>query len=85
MAFTNTNDWITGRITMRTPSGSEVCSQRFEIALGTGDLALNTAGQIGWLPPGCVPVNYGGIVCQQCGSAWYMPQGTQFVVVNPRY
>lgn len=37
------------------------------------------------VPPGCVPVNYGGIVCQQCGSAWYMPQGTQFVVVNPRY
>lgn len=57
MAFTNTNDWITGRITMRTPSGSEVCSQRFEIALGTGDLSLNTAGQIGWLPPGCVPVD----------------------------
>lgn len=36
-------------------------------------------------PPGCRPVNYGGIVYQQCGSTWYMPQGTQFVVVNPPY
>ena len=36
-------------------------------------------------PPGCRPVNYGGIVYQQCGSAWYMPQGAQFVVVNPPY
>jgi hypothetical protein len=36
-------------------------------------------------PPGCRPVNYGGIVYQQCGTTWYMPQGTQFVVVNPPY
>ncbi len=36
-------------------------------------------------PPGCVPVNYGGIIYQQCGSTWYMPQGAQFVVVNPPY
>ena len=36
-------------------------------------------------PPGCRPVNYGGIVYQQCGSTWYMPQGTQFVVVNSPY
>ncbi len=36
-------------------------------------------------PPGCRPVNYGGIVYQQCGSTWYMPQGAQFVVVNPPY
>ena len=34
-------------------------------------------------PPGCVPVNYGGIVYQPCGSTWYMPQGPQFVVVAP--
>ena len=36
-------------------------------------------------PPGCVPVNYGGLVYQQCGGTWYQPQGTQFVVVNPPY
>jgi hypothetical protein len=36
-------------------------------------------------PPGCVPVNYGGIIYQQCGTAWYQPQGAQFVVVNPPY
>src|SRR5262245_42491803 len=36
-------------------------------------------------PPGCVPVNYGGMVYQQCGSTWYQPQGSQYVVVNPPY
>jgi hypothetical protein len=35
------------------------------------------------VPPNCVPVNYGGMVYQQCGSTWYQPQGTQYVVVNP--
>jgi len=37
------------------------------------------------VPAGCVPVNYGGMVYQQCGSSWYMPQGGQYVVVNPPY
>jgi hypothetical protein len=37
------------------------------------------------VPASCVPVNYGGMVYQQCGSTWYQPQGTQFVVVNPPY
>ncbi len=37
------------------------------------------------VPAGCVPVNYGGIVYQQCGGTWYQPQGTQFVVVNAPY
>ena len=27
------------------------------------------------VPAGCVPVNYGGYVYQQCGSTWYQPQG----------
>lgn len=36
-------------------------------------------------PPGCVPVNYGGIIYQQCGATWYQPQGAQFVVINPPY
>jgi hypothetical protein len=37
------------------------------------------------VPAGCVPVNYGGMVYQQCGSTWYQPQGTQYVVINPPY
>jgi hypothetical protein len=36
-------------------------------------------------PPGCVPVNYGGMIYQQCGTTWYQPQGTQYVVINPPY
>ena len=36
-------------------------------------------------PPGCVPVNYGGVVYQQCGSTWYAPQGSQYAVVAPPY
>jgi len=36
-------------------------------------------------PPNCVPVNYGGMVYQQCGGTWYQPQGSQYVVVNPPY
>jgi hypothetical protein len=37
------------------------------------------------VPTGCVPVNYGGLIYQQCGSAWYQPQGSQYVVINPPY
>jgi len=37
------------------------------------------------VPAGCVPVNYGGIVYQQCGGTWYQPQGGQYIVVAPPY
>ena len=37
------------------------------------------------VPANCVPVNYGGMIYQQCGSTWYQPQGSQYVVVNPPY
>ena len=37
------------------------------------------------VPAGCAPVNYGGMVYQQCGGSWYMPQAGQYVVVNPPY
>ncbi|HEX3139457.1 MAG TPA: hypothetical protein VHQ87_05350 [Rhizobacter sp.] len=37
------------------------------------------------VPANCVPVNYGGMVYQQCGNTWYQPQGSQYVVVNPPY
>jgi hypothetical protein len=36
-------------------------------------------------PPGCVPVNYRGVIYQQCGPNWYMPQGPQYIVVAPPY
>jgi len=52
-------------------------------------VATATVAAIGSLvrapPPGCVPVNYGGIVYQQCGTTWYQPQGSQYVVVGPPY
>ncbi|CAG2151170.1 hypothetical protein [Cupriavidus numazuensis] len=37
------------------------------------------------VPAGCVPVNYGGMVYQQCGTTWYQPQGSQYIVVNAPY
>lgn len=57
MAFTNSNDFITGRKPVPFPAGIEVIAQRFTLALTTGDLALNTIGQIGVLPAGCIPLD----------------------------
>ncbi len=57
MAFTGSNDYITGRRASKTPSGPEICAMRFTLPMATADLALNTIGQIGELPPGCVPVD----------------------------
>lgn len=37
------------------------------------------------VPANCVPVNYGGMIYQQCGSTWYQPQGSQYIVINPPY
>jgi hypothetical protein len=58
-------------------------------ALAVGAAVAVTSAVIGSLvpapPPGCVPVNYGGMIYQQCGSTWYQPQGPQFIVVNPPY
>lgn len=56
MAFTNSNDYIDGRISPPTPSGSEVVCVRYTLSMATGDLALNTIGQVGILPAGCIPV-----------------------------
>lgn len=57
MSFTNSNDYITGRKPMPFPAGIENVAVNFEIAMATGDLALNTIGQIGILPAGCIPVD----------------------------
>lgn len=56
MAFTGSNDYITGRAPVPTPAGAELIATRFTLAMATADLALNTIGQIGILPAGCVPV-----------------------------
>lgn len=56
MAFTGSNDFITGHRPVKFPSGSEVLCERFTLAMATADLALNSIGQIGILPAGCVPV-----------------------------
>lgn len=57
MPFTNKNDFITGRRPVATPSGSEVLAVRFTLSMATADAALNTIGQIGILPAGCIPVD----------------------------
>lgn len=57
MAFSGTNDYITGRRPAKIPSGPEICAMRFALAMAAGDLAVNTIGQIGVLPAGCVPVD----------------------------
>jgi len=58
-------------------------------AMVVGGAIAVTAAAVGSMvatvPPGCVPVNYGGMVYQQCGGTWYQSQGSQFVVVNPPY
>ncbi|HEY9208208.1 MAG TPA: hypothetical protein VIP31_04090 [Acidovorax sp.] len=57
MAFVNKNDYITGRKPVPSPAGAELLAVRFTLALGTADLALNTIGQVGVLPAGCIPVD----------------------------
>jgi hypothetical protein len=58
-------------------------------AMAVGAAVAVTSAVIGSMvpsvPPSCVPVNYGGMVYQQCGGTWYQSQGSQFVVVNPPY
>jgi hypothetical protein len=54
-------------------------------AVVVGATAAIVGSMVNTVPAGCVPVNYGGIVYQQCGATWYQPQGSQFVVVSPPY
>lgn len=56
MAFTNTNDYLSGRQPVPTPSGSEVMATRFAISLVAADLDANDIGAVGILPAGCLPV-----------------------------
>ena len=58
-------------------------------AMVVGGAIAVTAAAIGSMvatvPAGCVPINYGGMIYQQCGSTWYQPQGSQYVVIAPPY
>ena len=54
----------------------------------TATVAVTSAvigSMVNTVPPSCVPVNYGGMVYQQCGTTWYQAQGPQYIVVNPPY
>ena len=55
------------------------------VGAAVGVTAAAVGSMVSTVPSGCVPVNYGYAVYQQCGSAWYEPQGSQYVVVNPPY
>jgi hypothetical protein len=70
----------------------EGCSGRcggWDHPVAAAAVVAGTVAAIGTIvaapPPNCVPVNYGGMVYQQCGGTWYAPQGPQYVVVNPPY
>ena len=56
MAFTNSNDYITGRKPVPSADSFGLVAIRFTLDLATDDLALNTIGQIGVLPAGAEPV-----------------------------
>lgn len=74
MAFTVTNDYITGRKPAVFPAGAELVTVNYELDLAVGDLALNAIGQIGILPAGCIPVEvrvYGGDLDSGAGAGVY--------------
>lgn len=74
MAFTGSNDYITGRKPVLFPAGCELVTVNFEVPMATGDLALNTIGQVGILPAGCVPVDvrvYGTDMDSGAGAGVY--------------
>lgn len=55
------------------------------VTAGVAVTAAVVGSMVNTVPANCVPVNYGGLIYQQCGNAWYQPQGAQYVVVNPPY
>lgn len=56
MAFTNSNDKLTGRKPAVFPAGCEVVAVRDAVDLVAADLDANDAGSVTILPAGCVPV-----------------------------
>lgn len=56
MAFTNSNDHLTGRKPAVSPAGAEIVAVRSAIDLVAADLDANDVGAVAILPAGCVPV-----------------------------
>lgn len=56
MAFTNSNDYLTGRKPIPTGAGNEVLATRFPIDLVAADLDANDVGAVAVLPAGHLPV-----------------------------
>ena len=69
--------------------GYGCCYHPVATAAAVTATAMVTAAVVGSIvnsiPPSCTSVIVNGFAYQQCGSTWYQPQGTQFVVVNPPY
>ncbi|MDM0052479.1 hypothetical protein [Variovorax sp. J22R115] len=55
------------------------------VTAGVAVTAAVVGSMVNSIPPSCVPVNYGGLIYQQCGNVWYQPQGNQYVVINQPY
>jgi hypothetical protein len=55
------------------------------VTAAVGVTAAVVGSMVNTVPSGCVPVNYGGMIYQQCGGTWYQPQGAQYVIINPPY
>jgi hypothetical protein len=55
------------------------------VTAAVGVTAAVVGSMVNTVPAGCVPVNYGGYIYQQCGGTWYQPQGGQYVIINPPY
>ena len=61
----------------------EALEREFEVVATVGDgNALVAAAET--LAPDVIVTDI-AMVYQQCGSTWYQPQGSQYVVVNPPY
>lgn len=55
---TASSDFLTQRRPVTAGSDSSLIAERYEITLGTADLALNVVGAVGILPAGHVPVGF---------------------------
>ena len=89
---TNNNVNVNRNVNVDVDSNNGCCNNGWDNdyhPIATAAAVTATVAVIGSMvrtvPPSCVPVSYGGMVYQQCGSTWYQPQGSQFVVVNPPY
>ncbi|SPB14446.1 hypothetical protein NOV72_01688 [Caballeronia novacaledonica] len=55
------------------------------VTAAVGVTSAIVGSMVNSVPSNCAPVNYGGMIYQRCGSTWYQPQGSQYIVVNAPY